>query len=139
MATERTQLEQLRAEWVESLKLAVERPSKDAVDWLLAHGEPKRVEDHPELVVLEIRDRFKLGQSLTLTCGPRGLIASMEDEHARTFSYNGGHKFKQLIRAQKGWGVAFIDERTNALIISERATFEFNEDAKMTLEVVFLR
>src|SRR3990167_10047733 len=110
MATERAQLEQLRAEWVESLKLAVERPSKDAVDWLLAHGEPKRNEDYPDLVALEIRDRFDLGQSLTLTCGPSVIIARMDDEHKRTFSYRGIHKFKKLIRAQKGWGVVFIDD-----------------------------
>lgn len=132
-------MEQLRAEWVESLKQSVERPSKDAVDWLLAHGEPKSHEFHPELVELEIRDRFDLGQSLTLTCGPGVITARMDDEHNRTYSYHGGHKFKQLIRAQKGWGVAFIDDNNSALIISERATFEFYENAGIVIETLILR
>jgi len=131
MATEKTYQELLRGRWIESLMQAVERPSKDAVDWLLAHGEPK---SEGRFMFLELKDQHNLGQSLTLACGPGGLTASIIDEHKRTFSYHGSHKFKELIKAQKGWGVMFIDDKNTVLTISERATFELHESGGAVLQ-----
>jgi len=128
----------LMNEWVDLLNQSVAVVDPDARAWLTEHGTAKK-EQPRDGVFLEIKDKFDIGQPLSLVCGPGGLSLIMEDEHGRTFSYRGTTKFERLVKVPKGWGVVFLDSNNRALVVSERGTFEQYEDARFVLDAWLMR